>query len=178
MKKAGFSLGIIAYMLISCQLPGESVIMPEETTTTVEVEAVTVEDVFTDPVIAPEEITKEDVVMEYTGITEYHFPAALKGKSIRYAGETEAEFEFSDAGIIRKTPTILFPNPIMPDDFNLSEDGQTKEIVESDGDNWRYSLYMAGSKEYKGVLYFGDLKIDVSMTDGKVLLNFKEAEIF
>ena len=154
MKKAAGFIFIICTLFASCQVP------------------------YNDGMISKTTAIEEEFSMMYTDFSEYHFPEELAGKGIGFADQGEPEFEFLESGIVRRTPTIIFPNPIMPDDFNTAKDGKTEEQVEKDGDNWDYHLFMSGNREYKGNMYYGDLKIDITFVDGILKLNGREAVIY
>ena len=185
-------LFIILLLTVSCQVEPDmseySVIVEDETEEVAD--DITddiidpVDDPIEDPIIETPEPIEVITTMEYVNNVDYHFPASMGDKQIRVI-ETGQTYEFIGNGIILPTNAMLYPNPVTPDMFINAVEGQTTESVEivtnDDGvaiteTGFSYAIHMTGKCEYKGNLYYGEVKIIVVYLNGVLTLNGLGAE--
>jgi len=177
-------LFIIVLLVVSCQVEPD---MAEIVEVVEEITEETVPEVIVIPVDEPEIIIDDPIIedpimetikMEYINDVDYHFPDMLKDKSIDVNGRI---YKFSSIGIDLPTTMMLYPNPVNTWMFINAVEGQTTENVETaktDGVivGFSYAIHMTGKFEYKGNLYYGEVKIIVVYLNNVLTLNGLEGE--
>lgn len=180
---------IILLLTISCQLPGDkneeireklttdnTEVVEEDKPDVVESDEPELEDVnmppddggITEPVDTGKNNT--EVSMEtYKDFLEYHYPAALAGKTVET--DNGQRYVFGLDGITLPVNNTLYPNPVTPDMFNNTIEGTTSERVSDGGEVFTYELSMSGKFSYKNNEYYGEVLIIVEKTDTELLVN-------
>ena len=181
-------LFIILLLTGSCQVEpdiSEIIILDEEVQEDDTEELEVIDIIIDEPIIVDPEPIEEITTMEYRNNIDYHFPELLHGKSIRLSTEEDyalgQNYYFDTAGIMLPTEMMLYPNPVTPDMFINAVEGQTTESVEivttDDVETgFSYAIHMTGKFEYKGNLYYGEVKISVVYMNGVLTLNGLEGE--